>query len=86
MAPGLAVRRRRDRRSRLLARAGGTRYCVLLNATDLYVDDCAIPEYRSPRETCHVYYTAEQMARFSRSDDQASADNEMQHCCIIRRS
>jgi hypothetical protein len=72
----------------LLARADGGAYCVLLNDTDLYVNDDAIPKYPlAAQKTCHVYYTAERMAEiFPEATIRRPPDREMQHCCIIRRS
>jgi len=72
----------------LVARARDAAYCVLLNDTDLYLDDCAIPHYPlTAQRTCHVYYTARQMAvMFPAATIKRPPVNEMQHCGIIRRS
>jgi SAM-dependent methyltransferase len=73
--------------SGLLTRAAGAAYCILLNNTDLYVDDGVVPEYPLPaQKTSHVYYTAERMAAiFPEATIRCPPDGEMQHCCIIRR-
>lgn len=72
----------------LLARARGASCCTLLNDTDLYVDDEEIPAYPfADQKTSHVYYTTERMAAlFPRATIRRPANNEMQHCCVIRRS
>lgn len=71
----------------LLARARGAPYCILLNDTDLYVDEGEIPEYPiDAQKTSHVYYTAERMAALlPEGTIRRPPENEMQHCCIIRR-
>jgi SAM-dependent methyltransferase len=73
--------------SRLLARAGCAPYCILLNNTDLYLDDREIPEHPiAAQKTCHVYYTADRMAELlPEATIRRPPDNEMQHCCIISR-
>jgi len=73
--------------SDLLARARGASCCTLLNNADLYVDDQEIPDYPLvDQKTSHVYYTAERMASlFPQARIKRPANNEMQHCCLIRR-
>jgi hypothetical protein len=72
----------------LVGRAHGAPYCVLLNNTDLYLDDRTIPQYPlTAQRTCHVYYAAERMAEmFPEATIKRPPENEMQHCGIIRRS
>ena len=71
----------------LLTRARGASSCTLLNLTDIYVDEQEIPDYPLvDQKTSHVYYTTERMAaHFPGATIRPPADNEMQHCCIIRR-
>jgi hypothetical protein len=71
----------------LVARARGAASCLLLNNTDLYVGEEAVPEYPLPaQKTSHVYYTAETMAAiFPQATIRRPPEGEMQHCCIIWR-
>jgi hypothetical protein len=61
---------------------------MLVNAKDLYIETEAIPNYEpAQQKTCHVFYTEKYMKRlFPHASIQPPANNEMQHCCIIRKS
>lgn len=66
--------------------AAGARWFMLVNATDLYVECDDLPAYPVDRQrTCHVFHTADHMrSLFPDAQVLPPANNEMQHCCIIR--
>jgi SAM-dependent methyltransferase len=71
----------------MIARARRARWCLLVNAEELYVETDEIRAWPAElQKSCHVYYTAEYMkSLFPRAEILPPANNEMQHCCVIRK-
>lgn len=71
----------------LHARARGAEWFTLVNARDLYVETEEIPEYEPERQrTFHVFHTEKYMKTlFPHATIRPPANDEMQHCCVIRR-
>lgn len=69
----------------ILAKARGSRYCVLLNDRELFTDSEELPAYPpEEQESCHVYYTSDYMAElFPTARILPPANDEMQHCCLL---
>jgi hypothetical protein len=72
----------------LIRRTGQADWFMLVNATDLYLETEAIPQYEPARQkTCHVFHTEKYMKMlFPHASIRPPINNEMQHCCIIRKS
>ena len=72
----------------LTRRAQGADWLMLVNSNDLYVETEAIQPYEpETQRTCHAFYTAEYMKNlFPRAAVRPPVNNEMQHCCLIRKS
>lgn len=72
----------------LARRSRGARWFMLVNGGDLYIETEDMPSYGPESEkTCYVYHTEEFMRRlFPRASILPPVNNEMHHCCIIRRS
>lgn len=72
----------------LFRRARGAEWFTLVNATDLYVETDEVPAYEPERqETYHVFHTEKYMrGLFPRATILPPANDEMQHCCVIRKS
>lgn len=72
----------------LFERARGADWFTLVNATDLYVETDDVPPYEPERQkTYHVFHTEKYMKRlFPHATILPPANDEMQHCCVIRKS
>jgi len=70
----------------LTRRAQGATWCILVNGEDLYLETEDIRPYEPERQrACHVFYTADYMKTlFPHGTMLPPANNEMQHCCVIR--
>lgn len=70
----------------LLERSRGAEWCALVDGTELYANGNGV--WSDEAQTCmtyNVFYTAEFMRReFPRATIRPPADDQMQHCCIIR--
>jgi len=71
----------------LMRKAEGARWCMLVNGEDLYVETEDIPCYEPHRQrTCHVFHTEAYMKRLlPQATILPPVNNEMQHCCVIRK-
>jgi hypothetical protein len=72
----------------LLRRAQFADWFMLVNGRDLYVETEDIERHDSEEEkTCYVFHTARYMkSRFPHAAILPPVNNEMQHCCVIRKS
>jgi SAM-dependent methyltransferase len=63
------------------------RWFMLVNGTDLYLECDDPPDYAAHEQrTCHVFHTVAYLKTlFPRAQILPPVNNEMQHCCIIRR-
>lgn len=71
----------------LIRRVQNAGWCLLINGEDLYIEteDIRLYEPRCQR-TCHVFYTKEYMKTlFPHAAILPPVNNEMQHCCVIRK-
>jgi hypothetical protein len=71
----------------LLEQSLGASWCALVDGTDLYINSNGV--WGKEAQACmtyNVYYTVEFLQReFPRALIRPPVNNEMQHCCIIRR-
>jgi SAM-dependent methyltransferase len=67
--------------------AEDARWFMLVNGTDLYIETDDLPAYPAHEQrTCHVFHAEHYMkALFPDAKVLSPVNNEMQHCCIIRR-
>jgi hypothetical protein len=67
--------------------AEDARWFILVNGTDLYLESDDLPAYPAHEQrTCHVFHTEDYMkASFPNARVLPPVNNEMQHCCIIRK-
>ena len=72
----------------LTRRAQGARWFMLVNGGDLYIETEDIRPYAPEQQkSCYVYHTAEYMKTlFPHAEILPPVNNEMQHCCVIRKS
>jgi hypothetical protein len=72
----------------LLKRTENAEWFILVNGHDLYIENENIRPYApDEQKTCYVYHTEKYMKRlFPRATILPPVNNEMQHCCIIRKS
>ena len=72
----------------LMRRAEGADWFILVNGEDLYLETEEIEAYEPERQrTCHVFYTEKYMRRlFPHATILPPVNDEMQHCCVIRRA
>lgn len=72
----------------ILDRASGARWCILVNGEDLYVETDDVADYPpESQKTHHVFYTADLMRElFPTAEIRPPVNDEMQHCCVIRRT
>ncbi|MFN2533450.1 MAG: class I SAM-dependent methyltransferase [Pyrinomonadaceae bacterium] len=72
----------------LIRRATKADWFMLVNATDLYIETEALRKYEpAQQKTCHVFHTEKYMKMlFPHASIQPPVNDEMQHCCIIRKS
>ncbi|HWN11936.1 MAG TPA: hypothetical protein VNO50_22095 [Pyrinomonadaceae bacterium] len=71
----------------LLSRTRDASWFTLVNGEDLYIerDDIGYYEVEQQR-TCHVFYSQEYMKElFPHAAVLPPVNNEMQHCCVIRK-
>lgn len=71
----------------LFERARGADWFMLVNADDLYVETEDIRPYEPERQkTCHVFHTEKFMKTlFPHATILPPVNDEMQHCCVIRK-
>jgi len=71
----------------LIGRATEADWFMLVNGTDLYIETEAIRDYDpAEQKTCHVFHTEKYMKKlFPHASIRPPVNNEMQHCCIIRK-
>ena len=72
----------------LLDQSHNASWCALVNATNLFVDSSGAWDDRRPGcITYHVYYTVEFLQKeFPGAVIRTPVNDEIQHCCIIRRT
>ena len=72
----------------LSERAQDSPWFVLVNGEDLYLETEDVPAYPPERQrTYHTFYTVEYMkSLFPHATILAPANDEMQHCCVIRKN
>lgn len=72
----------------LSERARDAAWFVLVNGEDLYLETEDVPQYEPERQrTFHTFYTVDYMrALFPSATFLPPANDEMQHCCVIRKS
>jgi Methyltransferase domain len=72
----------------LESRSQGARWFMLVNGGDLYIESEDIRPYAPEEEkNCYVYHTAEYMKTlFPHAAVLPPVNNEMHHCCVIRKS
>lgn len=72
----------------LSERARDAAWCVLVNGEDLYLETEDVPDYEPERQrTYHVFYSVDYMrSLFPEATIVPPANDEMQHCCVIRKS
>jgi hypothetical protein len=72
----------------LMTRARSAEWLMLVNSQELYVETEKITRYEAEQQrTCHAFYTEEYMRRlFPQAVILPPVNNEMQHCCVIRKS
>jgi methyltransferase family protein len=75
-----------DMRS-LIRRAQHADWLMLVNGGDLYIETEDIQPYEPERQkTCHAFYTEKYMKLlFPHATILPPVNNEMQHCCVIRK-
>jgi hypothetical protein len=72
---------------RLAERAKNAEWFVLVNGEDLYLETEQIRNYEPEEQrTYHMFYTVDYMkSLFPRATILPPANDEMQHCCLMRR-
>ena len=72
----------------LSERARDASWFVLVNGEDLYLETDHVPRYEPERQrTFHTFYTVNYMrSLFPHATILPPANDEMQHCCVIRNS
>lgn len=72
----------------LSERASGARWFVLVNGEDLYLETEVTKTYEPARQrTFHTFYSADYMqSLFPEATILPPVNDEMQHCCVIRKS
>jgi SAM-dependent methyltransferase len=65
-----------------------SRQCILVNGSDLYLDTDEIARYEPEQQrTCYVFHTEEYVrSLFPEATVLPPANDEMQHCCVVRRA
>jgi len=71
----------------LIRRAQHADWLMLVNSDDLYIETEDIQPYEPERQkTCHAFYTEKYMKiLFPHATVLPPVNNEMQHCCVIRK-
>lgn len=69
-------------------RASNAAWFVLVNGEDLYLETEDVPRYEPERQrTFHTFYTVDYMrSLFPHATILPPANDEMQHCCVIRKN
>ncbi len=69
----------------LTTRARDSRWCILVNDDDLYIENERIRPYEADQQkTHHVFYTAEYIqSLYPGATIQTPVNGEMQHCCLL---
>ena len=72
----------------LMQRAQRADWFMLVNSNDLYIETETIEPYEPEKQrTCHAFYTEAYMkSLFPKGVVRPPVNNEMQHCCLIRKS
>ena len=72
----------------LTSRAQNAEWLMLVNGDDLYIETEDIQPYEPEQQkTCHAFYTEKYMKNlFPHATVLPPVNDEMQHCCIIRKS
>ena len=72
----------------LTSRARPADWFMLVNSGDLYIETETIRPYEpDAQRTCHAFYTEKYMKTlFPQAAILAPVNDEMQHCCVIRKS
>lgn len=72
----------------LMRRARGADWLILVNSDDLYIETENIQPYEPEQQrTCHAFFTEKYMkSLFPHATVLPPVNNEMQHCCVIRKS
>jgi len=76
-----------DEATALRARADASAWCILVNGEELYVEREDVPEVPAEQQrTFHAFYSQEHLqSLFPHARILPPANNEMQHCCVIRK-
>lgn len=71
----------------LMRRAQDADWLMLINSDDLYIETEDIQPYEPERQkTCHAFFTEKYMKiLFPHATVLPPVNNEMQHCCVIRK-
>lgn len=71
----------------MLEKAKEAEWCILVNGDDLYVESEAVRPYPPEEQrTFHVFHTEQYMRKlFPRATILPPANDEMQHCCVMRK-
>ena len=70
----------------LLRRAQFAEWFMLVNGRHLYVESEAMDNHSADENTCYVFHTEEYMRRhFPDAAILPPVNNEMQHCCVLKR-
>ena len=72
----------------LAKKAQHLNWFILVNGGDLYIESEDIKPYkRRQQRTCHAFHTEKYMKKlFPRAIVLPPVDDQMQHCCVIRKS
>ncbi|HKE59531.1 MAG TPA: class I SAM-dependent methyltransferase [Pyrinomonadaceae bacterium] len=72
----------------LTKKAQNADWLLLVNADDLYIETEELHPYEpDAQRTCHAFYTPRFMKNlFPKATILPPVNNEMQHCCVIRKS
>ena len=76
-----------DEAREMRARADASAWCILVNGEELYVErEDLRPLPPEQQRTCHVFVSQEQMkSLFPHAEILPPVNDEMQHCCVIRK-
>jgi len=76
-----------DEGADMRARADAAAWCLLVNGEELYVEREDLRELPPEEQrTCHAFVSQEHMkSLFPHAEIRPPANNEMQHCCVIRK-
>ena len=73
---------------KLMEKSGNSKWCILINDDDLYIDNEDIKHYKSiDKKSCYTFYSYKYMKTlFPQATILPPVNHEMQHCCVIRKS